>query len=266
MDPTTYDTPGPLRLDVNIPSGEVLVVAESTGSTTLQITGERDPDDVSVVFEPEGDGHRLTVEQRKRKLFSSFGSQDLKVKVSVPSDTHVTVRSGSADLLSRGSIGSLVFKSGSGDASVETVKGNAEAKVASGDMRIDRVDGKLSFHGASGDLRATIVNGDATARTASGDVKLGTVAGHAKVTTVSGDIDISRVLGGGRTSLQAISGDIEVGVEGGASLHLDLSSTSGSTKSDLDVSDDPATTHDHQREIDVKAATVSGDVTVRRAR
>jgi DUF4097 and DUF4098 domain-containing protein YvlB len=265
MEPTTYKTPGTLRLEINVPSGDVSVDAEAISTTTLEISGERDPDDVSVIFEPEGDGHRLRVEQRKRKLFSADRARDLKVRVTSPEGTLVTVRGGSTDLVTRGSLGSLSFHAGSGDASVEVVKGDAEAKVASGDLQIQQVGGNLSFHGASGDIRAGRVNGRATARTVSGDVQIDSVADEVKVTTVSGDITLSRLLHGGRTNLQAVSGDIDVGVPSGISVHLDLSSTSGSTDSDLDVSDSPSTAHDHEGEADIRASTVSGDIKVRRA-
>jgi len=266
MEPTTYETPGPVHLEIRVPSGDVSVQAAAISQTTLEISGERSPDEISVVFEAAGDGHRLVVEQRKRGQFGWTRGRDLNVRVTVPDGSHVQVAGGSTDLNAQGTIGSLSFHSGSGDANIEHVVGDAEAKVASGDLHIETVGGTLSFHSASGDVTAGVVVGRAMARTASGDVKIATVTSKAKVTTVSGDIALSSLLAGGSASLQAVSGDIVVGVPRGTNVFLDLSSVSGSTSSDLPVSDSPSGEAGGTEDSEITAATVSGDISVRHSR
>lgn len=265
MNTTTYESPGSLHLDIAIPAGSVSVSAEDTTTVTLDISGEQNPDEISVSFEPDGGGHRLVVEQRKRGLFLALKTRDLRVRVTVPNGTHVDVKGGSTDLKARGRLGSLAFHTGSGDATVEEVEGDAVAKVASGDLSVKHVTGRLSFHSASGDLDAGLVEGGATARTASGDVKIGTAGREVKATTVSGDIEIEQLLPGAMTSLQAVSGDIEVGIAAGTRVYLDLSAVSGSTTSDLTDSDAP-TEASTTEQAEVKASTVSGDVKVRHSR
>jgi DUF4097 and DUF4098 domain-containing protein YvlB len=265
MESTKYETPKSLHLDVRIPAGTVTVKTQEIATTTLELSGDYNPDEISIDFAPDGDGHRLTVEQRKRGLFGSLKSKNLQIHVVGPTGMHVSLNGGSTDLKARGQLGSLVFHTGSGDATVESVDGNATAKVASGDLKVDHVGGQLSFHSASGDVKAREVLGGTTARTASGDVKLDTVGGSVKATTVSGSITIEQLLPGATTNAQAVSGDIEIGVRAGTGVYLDLSAVSGSTTSDLAASDGPASGTESGL-AEIKASTVSGDVKVRHSR
>ena len=150
------------------------------------------------------------------------------------------------------------------------VGGNVNLQAVSGDIEVGVAPGShlyldLSFYSASGDIRADSVGGKIVARTASGDVEVGQVNNKVNVTTVSGDVRLGNLVGG-NVNLQAVSGDIEVGVAPGSHLYLDLSSLSGSTESDLSVSDSPqpsAPAAGAAKEAALKAATVSGDIRVR---
>ena len=51
MDPISYDTPGELHLDLRLGSGAVRIRTADVDTTTLHVTGERDPDDVTVSFD-----------------------------------------------------------------------------------------------------------------------------------------------------------------------------------------------------------------------
>jgi len=264
MQAITYDTPGELHVELRLPSGHVIVRAQDSTTSILEITGERDPDDIKITFDDDGTKHRLVVEQRKKSLFGRVTQQELEVRLTVPQGAHISLSGGSTDLTTEGSIGSLSFNSASGDATVEDVIGNASAKVASGDLRVGTVAGSLTFHSASGDIRAAEVGGKLVARTASGDVEMYQTNGEVNVTTVSGDVKVGNLVSG-TLSLQAVSGDIEVSVAPGTRVFLDLSSLSGSTKSELPVSD--ASIPDSPQgggtaEASVKAATVSGDIRV----
>lgn len=105
----------------------------------------------------------------------------------------------------------------------------------------------------------SVVGGGLVARTASGDVHVGRVGASVQATTVSGDIEIGS-LSVGTTNLRSVSGDVEVGVERGAAVYLDLMSTSGDVSSELDDGDGGATP-----DVELSVASVSGDVHVRRA-
>lgn len=264
MQAKTYETPSDIQIDIRIPAGSVVVRAQDVTTTTLEISGERDPDDVTIRFDSEDNGNRLVVEQRKK--LRMFGlSRGLDVHLTVPHRAVISVQGGSTELSVEGTVGAVTFNSASGDATVGDVTGDASVKVASGDLSIGNVGGSLTFHSASGDVEAQSAAEQFIARTASGDVEVHRVITKVNVTTVSGDVNLRKFVAGD-ASLQAVSGDIEVGVAQGSQIFLDLSSISGSTQSDLPLSDIPEaekTSSDGGGEGALKAATVSGDIRVR---
>jgi DUF4097 and DUF4098 domain-containing protein YvlB len=235
------------------------VRAQETTETRVDIHGERDVDDFRISFDELSSGARLTVEYRERGKFFGWRGADLRVDVTVPLGTDVAGETGSADLEIVGLAGSLSFKSGSGDCRFGAVEGDVNVKTASGDVSGDSVGGSFSAHTASGDIRVGSVGGEVVGRSASGDVSIGSAAA-AQVTTVSGDVDLA-ALRSGSTTIRSVSGDVEVGVARGTRVYLDLASTSGSTVSDLDMSD----AGDAGADLELHVATVSGDVRVVRA-
>ena len=261
MEPRTFTTPGPLSLDVRIPVGAIEVRATDTTETHVELTGERDAEEITVELTPRPlGGHRLLVAHRPRKTFGWFGGlEDLRCRIDVPVGTEIEGESGSADLTVIGDIGALDFRSGSGDLSFGDVAGNVSVKLASGDVEGGAVGGDLTAHSASGDVRVASVGGEALVRTASGDTELGHASGSVQATTASGDVELDRAESG-RLNLKTVSGDVTVGVAPGTRVWLDLSSTSGDAISELDGSDGEGTS------LEVHAASVSGDILVRRAR
>ncbi len=263
MEPTTYDTPGDLRLEVRLPSGEVRVRTADTQRTTVHVTGERDPEDIEVAFEPGVDGrHSLRIQQRRKSRAGWRFRGGVTVEVTAPKRTRVHVEGGSTDLAVDGPVAGVAFACGSGDAVVGDVTGDVDIKVASGDLRAGRVTGLATVHSASGDVDVTAASAGLVARTASGDIRVGTAHGELRITTLSGDVLLGNVVSGS-VNVQAVSGDVSVGVAAGTSVYLDLSSVSGQTSSDLPVSDTPS--GDASTRLDVRASTVSGDVRVRRS-
>jgi DUF4097 and DUF4098 domain-containing protein YvlB len=260
MDTKTFTTPGPLSLDVRIPVGTIEVRATDTTETRVALTGERDTEEATVELTPRPlGGHRLLVEYKPRKTFGWFGGlEDLRCTIEVPTGTEIEAESGSADLTVIGDVATLVFKSGSGDLSFGDVTGAASARVASGDLEGGTVGGDLGVHSASGDVRVASVGGTTTVRTASGDTQLGRVGGAVQITTASGDVGIARAESG-RLNLKTVSGDVTVGVAPGTHVWLDLGSTSGDAISELDGSDGG------DASLEIRAASVSGDIVVRRA-
>jgi DUF4097 and DUF4098 domain-containing protein YvlB len=262
MEPTTFDTPDGLYAELRIPAGTITVRALDTAQTTVHITGERNPDDITVECSPRGSrGHVLRVGTRNRKSFGFRAwDRDLRVELTVPVGTDVDTESGSADLDVTGEIGSVAVRTGSGDVTFEDSSGDVAVKAASGDVRGRDVAGSLTVHGASGDLDARSVGGSLVCRTASGDLDVGTLDGNATVTAASGDIRIGTA-SVGTLSLKTVSGDIAVGVAPGTAVWLDLTSATGDAVSDLDGTGEP----ESGATLEVHATAVSGDIRVRRS-
>jgi DUF4097 and DUF4098 domain-containing protein YvlB len=258
----TFDTPGGLDLDLTIPAGEITVRAADTPVTTLRIEGVRDLDDLRIDLAPTGGGRqRLVVAYRAKKAWGLFSlGHDLDIDVTVPLGTAVNCSAGTADAKIEGGVGSLTVQMGSGDVRFDEVTGNVSVKTGSGDVSGGSVGGDLTTHGASGDVRVSRVVGSLVARTASGNLRIDEATGVIHATAVSGDLEI-RSIGGPRAEMRSVSGDVEVGVPAGRGVYLDLSSTTGDVRSDLDAAPTPSDGPD----LELSVSTVSGDVRVRRA-
>ncbi len=149
----------------------------------------------------------------------------------------------------------------SGDVSVEHVAGALTFHAASGDVRVDRVDGPLLVSTASGDATIGRSSGDVDAQTASGDVVLSRADASVHARTASGDVRLDAVRRGD-VQLMTASGDVQVGVAVGTRVWLDLSTLSGSTRSDLNVGSDAPASGDI--ELNLRVRTASGDIKLRR--
>jgi DUF4097 and DUF4098 domain-containing protein YvlB len=259
----TFETPGGLHVEIRIPAGSVRVRVQDTAQTHLSVRGERSPDDFRVeLTKTRDDGHRLTVEYRDRgKLFAWHG-KDLRVELTIPLGSHVTCDTGSAGLEVTGTVASLAFRSGSGECRFDDVDRDLNVKTASGSLVGSGIGGSMTFNSASGDAQVRLVGGDVEGKTASGDFSLGTVGGPARIATVSGDVEIAS-LSSGSTSIHAVSGDVAIGVTPDTRVYLDLSSMSGDTVSDLDMSG--AAESDGAPDLELQVGTVSGDIRVTRA-
>lgn len=262
MDPITYQTPRELSLEVRIPAGVVTVRTGDVDQTTLRISGEKTPDEISVRFADRSDGtHHLVVRHRKSGP-RRWQSAAVTVEVEAPEHTRVTVEGGATDLSVHGRLLAASFLSGSGDATLDTVDDQVDVKVASGSLRAGVVDGMVTFHSASGTLQAEACRGGLVARAASGNLVVGEAGGDLRLTTLSGDVRLGAV-GPGTVSANATSGDVSIGVVPGIDLYLDLSSTAGSASSDLPLADLPTGTG--QRTLAITASSMSGNVRVYRA-
>jgi DUF4097 and DUF4098 domain-containing protein YvlB len=259
----TFTTPGRLRLEMRIPAGSIRIKAEETTTTQLSIRGERDPDDIRIVFDDaRADEQHLTVEHKERGKRFGWRGDELRVDMTVPVGTLVSCDTGSADLAITGQLGTLDFRSGSGDLRFDDIDGEVNAKVASGDLAGGNIGGWFSFMSASGDARVRDVGGEVSGKSASGDVSIGSASGSVRVTTVSGDVEIGSVASGS-TSVRSVSGDVEIGVARGTRVYLDLGSTSGDTVSELDMSESAA--EGGGTGLELQVGTVSGDIRVVRA-
>jgi DUF4097 and DUF4098 domain-containing protein YvlB len=119
------------------------------------------------------------------------------------------------------------------------------------------VGGHLGFKGASGDIDVGTVGAGATVRSASGDIRIGKLDGSTIITVGSGDVSLHQV-GPGSVNVRAISGDVEVGVRGGLGVWLDVSSTSGEVRSDLEGQ----AGGDGAPDLELTLSTVAGDISI----
>ena len=250
-----FHTPGPVDLDISVPSGQIVVETVDGEESTVVLEGsERALENAVVDF----DGTHLTVSLRNRGplgftieigdiTFGSGSGGKLNVRATVPHASHAELNTASADMRLRGRFGNLATKSASGDLVVDgTVEGNATVKTVSGDAKLQEVVGTLQAQSVSGDLRAQRVGGSLMAKSVSGDVRV-------------------ESLREGEATLQSVSGDIHLGVAEGTNVDVDANSVSGDLSSDVPLGSDASGVHAEGPTLVVRGKTVSGDFRLVRA-
>ncbi|MEP6562079.1 MAG: DUF4097 family beta strand repeat-containing protein, partial [Nakamurella sp.] len=136
----------------------------------------------------------------------------------------------------------------SGDVTI-TSTADCDVRTASGDIEIGQVAAEAILHSTSGDIRLAAATGNISARSVSGDVRV---------------LDATQ----GRTEIITVSGDVEVGIHAGSLTAIDLSTVSGSTNSDFEVSvDAPAGDEDADEgpALELRVKTTSGNIRLARS-
>lgn len=267
----TFSTPEPVSLHVEIGSGYVQVEArEALDETRVTVDGE-DAEDVTL----EQRGNQILVlAPHRRGGFFTIGSSDLHVTATVPRDSELSTKLGSADLVVSGRVGSARLRSGSGDVNVEELGADAVVETGSADIRVGAAGGDLRVKSGSGDVEIRHLSQSAQISTGSGDVLLGTSEHQAvvksgsgdvrvndahtdlSVTTASGDLAVD-LIRAGAVRAKAVSGDVTVGVPAGIPVWTDISCVTGRVTSALEGAGEPDEGQDY---IEVRATTVSGDI------
>ena len=264
-----FETHRPVRLFTEIGKGSVKVEATDTTETHVLIAG-RDAEHVTV----SQDGDQITVVAPKARGGIFGGDNRLDVAITLPTDSLVVIRTGSADIDVTGTIGGGELKSGSGNVRIDTTAAATVIQTGSGDIRVESTQADLRVKSGSGDVLLLDLAASAVVSTGSGDVKVGTTHGPVVVKTGSGDLevreagaDVSMSTGSGdlvvgtahrgRLTAKGASGDIQVGIPAGVPVWTDIATVSGAIRSNLNGAGEPAAGADH---VEVRAKTVSGDI------
>ncbi len=278
----TFHTPGPVRLDVEMPAGEIEIATADTEETHVELEATSGNEQVQEMVAAariesvrRGDVFHVTVAVRTRHgVWISFsggpdirlGTPEMRLRIACPAGAELDIKTKSADVQAHGRYGDLDFKTASGDLSVESV-GDASVKTASGDVHLETVAGTLDVKTVSGDMHVAAVGGNANFQTVSGDVFVHDAGGSISANSVSGDQRYEAVVNG-RVELRAVSGDLGVGIRRGSRVFIDANTVSGSTSSEFELSDAPQPAEPAAEDaplVEVYAKTVSGDVRLERA-
>jgi hypothetical protein len=267
----TFDVTGPAELDVRFAAGDIDVDPTLEGRVEIELTAhdeesQRLLDEARIELQ-ERHGRPLVlvdVPQRRGGFgFSfSFGRSGITCRIRCPHESGLSVRTKSADVSARGTLGSLNVAGASSDVQVDHVTGGANVKTASGDFGARSIGGGLNVQTASGDVSIEVARGPVNITTASGDLTIEEAYDTVNANTVSGDQQHRAVLQGNIT-INSVSGDVAVGVRRGSRAYLDCTTVSGDTSSELELTGD-APDGDGPM-VEVRARTVSGDIRITRA-
>ena len=264
----TFSTPDPVALFVELGAGAITAESADTDESTVEITGPRAED-----FSVELSGRELAVVAPKGRFFG-VDNDSHHVRITVPTGSDLSTRTGSADTETTGTFGVMKLKTGSGDIDIERAGGAVVVESGSGDVRCHEADAEVRIKSGSGDIDLGDVRGSTGISTGSGDVVIGVVRDKTVIKTGSGDLEVKRsesdvsltTASGdlairhaprGRITAKNVSGDVRVGIPAGTPVWTDLNTVTGSVASDLQSVGKPA---DGQDFVELRATTVSGDV------
>jgi DUF4097 and DUF4098 domain-containing protein YvlB len=278
----TFDTPGPIFAAIDLGAGHVRIRASDRTDTVVEVRPADDSEDADVKAAEQtrveyGNG-RLVVKGPKSKLRSLFGRNALiDVIIDLPTDSRVDAKVW-ADFRSEGRLGDSTFDTAAGDVRLHQT-GRLKLRTAAGNVSVARSVGHAGVTSAAGKIWIGEIDGTAVAKTASGDVTVGEVTGDLRLKTAYGEITVDRALATiaaktaygsvrigevvrGSVVLETGWGDMEIGIADGTAAWLDLTSGSGSVRSNLDAADGPEPAGET---VEVRARTGSGDILIRRS-
>jgi DUF4097 and DUF4098 domain-containing protein YvlB len=264
-----FATLEPVDLYVENGSGSVTITADDTTETTVEVVGRHA--DETVVSQ---DGKQISVIAPRLRSGFLGGDTKLDMTITVPTDSSLAVRTGSARVAATGSYRGGQVKSGSGEVTIEILDGPTVVETGSGDIQIDTADQDLKVKSGSGDVRVQYAGGPITVSTGSGDVEIGTSNAPTVVKTGSGDLDLGesrddvamntgsgdmviRRAHRGKLRAKGASGDVQIGIPAGVPVWTDLTTVSGEIRSGLEGVGEPEEGADH---VELRAKTVSGDI------
>jgi DUF4097 and DUF4098 domain-containing protein YvlB len=264
-----FETHEPVDLYVEVGRGTVHVTPTDTTEAVVRLTG-RDAHEVEV----EQSGREIRVVAPRQRAGFFGGDHSLAVEVTVPLESELAVKTGSADVTVDGTVGSTHVKTGSGDIRMTDLAGPGLLETGSGDITLDVANAELRVKSGSGDVRVRHAESAVAVSTGSGDVEIGASNGPAAVKTGSGDLrvvdahsDVSLMTGSGdllvgtahrgRFTVKGASGDVRIGIPAGLPVWTDVSTISGSIHTDVEGAGEPGEGADH---VELRAKTVSGDI------
>jgi DUF4097 and DUF4098 domain-containing protein YvlB len=268
-----FETPEPIELYVEIGKGKVEVSATATGTSTVDIEGH-DAEEVDVTFE---DNRLSVIAPKDGGSWFSGRDRELHVRVELPQNSNLAVRTGSADISIEGQVNDVRLKTGSGDIAADTFAGSArvdtgsgdvaiaeaheelQVKSGSGDISVGTCVGRLNISTGSGDVEVGTTNGNAVVKTGSGDLNVATANADVSLSTGSGDLSIGSVRRG-RVSVKGASSDLHIGIPAGTPVWADINTVTGSVRSNVESVGAPQEGQEH---VELEARTVSGDITLR---
>jgi DUF4097 and DUF4098 domain-containing protein YvlB len=260
------------------PRGEVVI---SNVSGTIDVRGW-DRNEVHVTGQLGGGVERIDVEtiggRTMVKVVLPRGSShdgDADIEVTVPRGSSVEVSAVSADVSSRGVLGTQRLKSVSGEITADIAGDESEVRSVSGDvtvrgsgkpisLRVSSVSGSLDLTNAAGKLDVVTVSGDA--RVQMGDTN------EVRGRTTSGNLEVSGKLSrDGRVDVEGVSGDIVLRLSAPGGLSAEIESFSGDIEGCLAGNVERVSKYGPGKRLNirtvetgarVRAKTLSGDIDI----
>jgi DUF4097 and DUF4098 domain-containing protein YvlB len=279
----SFDTPRPITATVELSVGDLRIVAAERTDTVVEVRPSDPGSDADVRVADQtrveyADGRLLvkTPKQRSLGLFGKYGSVD--VTLDLPADSQLRVEIAAGGMQAAGTladcrvkcgagdvrldrVGPLALETGAGRVDVDAVAGRADISTGSGRLQVGEIDGPAVVKNSNGDSWLGLVTGDLQIKAANGDITVGRAADGVVASTANGRVTVGAVTRG-TASLKTGFGEIEIGIPAGTAAKLDVSTSFGRIRNQLESADGPQETDET---LDVRARSSYGDIVIRRA-
>jgi len=279
----SFTTPTPVSATIQLPCGAIRIEASERDDTVVEVTPSNSARDRDIAAAAQtrvdfADGTLRVIAPKGQGggILRKSGSVD--VVVALPAGSIVDARTGLGQVLLVGSIGDARVRTGAGDVQVQDatsvdlvtglgaisaghVIGNATCTTGSGSVRLSYVDGSAQIKNSNGDTWLGGVSGVLKAKSSNGSIRVDRAGADVKASTANGDVHVGSTERG-TVDLRTALGSIEVGIADGVAARLDLHTSFGAVRSELDATDRPSPT---DGTVTVSAQTSAGDITIRRA-
>lgn len=280
----TFETPGPIALELRVAVANIRLTAGERAETTVEVLPS-DParkGDVAAAAQTliEWSDGRLSV--RDPSPWRHYGWWDkqrsVDVQIGLPRGSRVHCEAVMGGFESQGPLGECTVTTGGGGIRVEQV-GPARLETGAGDVTAERVHGPIEIKTGSGAVRVGSVDGAATIRNANGATQIGVATGKVEVRAANGRITVDRAqesvharsaLGdveigqveSGTVTAHTAAGRVEIGVRAGVAAWLDVTTKFGHVRNDLDTAEQPDGT---LPTVEVHVHTGYGDIGIHRS-
>jgi DUF4097 and DUF4098 domain-containing protein YvlB len=228
----TFQVSGPVNLEVETGSGDVVVHSGASGSVSIRakiyvgdhwLFGNRQTDVSDIEQHPpvRQDGNSIRVEKVTARNIS------IDYEITVPVDATIRSHSGSGNQTIEGTHGNADVQTGSGDVKLSQLTGEIHLQTGSGNVRALEIAGSVRGGAGSGDIEVQeIGSGDIDLHTGSGNVSVRGIQGALRAEAGSGDITAEGTQAGA-WEIRTGSGNVHVRLPANAAFDADISTSSG---------------------------------------
>lgn len=279
----TFNTPEPIAAMIELVAGDARITASDRADTIVDVRPSDSSNELDVraaeQTRVEYSAGRLLVKapkQRSLGLFGKVGSIDVTIELPAGSRLEADASVGMFRCVGRfgecrvklaagdiqvGDAGTLDLRTGASAIVVDRVAGDAEVSTGSGKLRVREIEGNAVIKNSNGDIWVGEISGDLRMNTANGDISVDRAHANITAATAMGDVRIGEA-GHGEASLKTAFGQIEIGIRSGVAARLDVHTSFGRVRNQMDAADSPGSADDT---IEVHAHTGYGDIVIRRS-
>ena len=262
---TTFDTPTPVQIHIDLSGGSVRVRASERADTVVTVRpgNERRAADVQAADQVRveyADGRLGITSPRRPRLLFMGSMPSVEIELLVPENSGLAAALTAGDVDCEGRLGDIRIDNRYGDIRIDRAA-TLHARTTAGDIAVARVDRDGDAGTSYGQIRIREAGGALRLDSACGDITVERALDSVAATTKYGQVSVHQAAGGS-LDLATSYGTVEAGVREGTPTWLDLESNSGKVRNLLTPSDAPDGAEEPLR---IRARTSYGDIVVRRA-